>query len=102
MHSRYTMRRFWTAALLGLVLAGLPACQNPRGELIRVTTEPSDANFFVPRLGLQGTMPYEFAGMKLSDTIVITKEGYRPWLRSVGELPKVAEGSYKLELERRK
>jgi hypothetical protein len=102
MHSRYTMRRFWTAALLGLVLAGLPACQNPRGELIRVTTEPSDANFFVPRLGLQGTMPYEFAGMKLSDTIVITKEGYRPWERSVGELPKVAEGSYKLELERRK
>jgi hypothetical protein len=88
--------------VVGLLLSSLPSCMGQTKGLIRVTTEPSGARFFLPRLGLEGTTPFEFAGVRLGDTIVLTHEGYFPWEQSISELPKVREGSYRLIMKPRR
>jgi len=84
---------------LSVLLVGVLAACSSYPLTIRVTSDPVGASVFVPRLGIHGTTPYEFFGLKPTDRILIGKAGYKDWTGRVQNLPKAGRGTYKVQLQ---
>ena len=83
---------------LALLICALPACSSS-ARTIRITSEPIGASVVAFRLGIHGTTPYEFFGLKPTDRILIGKAGYKDWTGRVENLPKAGRGTSKVQLQ---